>query len=192
MATSAIRTRRWTRDEYERLGELGIFGPDEPIELIGGELIVSEPKGSPHETAVGLAEDALRAAFGSGWVVRVGSPIALDDESEPEPDVAVVPGQRRDYREAHPTRPVLVVEVAETSLALDRDHKGSLYARAGVVDYWIVDLVGRVLEVHRQPMPDPSARFGWRYGSVEVVGLEAAVSLLAVPEGRIAVADLIP
>lgn len=192
MATSAIRTRRWTRDEYERLGELGIFGPDEPIELIGGELIVSEPKGSPHETAVGLAEDALRAAFGSGWVVRVGSPIALDDESEPEPDVAVVPGQRRDYREAHPTRPVLVVEVAETSLALDRDHKGSLYARAGVVDYWIVDLVGRVLEVHRQPMPDPSARFGWRYGSVEVVGLEAAVSPLAVPEGRIAVADLIP
>jgi Uma2 family endonuclease len=192
MATSAIRTRRWTRDEYERLGELGVFGPDEPIELVGGELIVSEPKGSPHETAVGLAEDALRAAFGSGWVVRVGSPIALDDESEPEPDVAVVPGQRRDYREAHPSRPVLVVEVAETSLALDRDHKGSLYARAGVVDYWIVDLVGRVLEVHRQPMPDPSARFGWRYGSVEVVGLEAAVSPLVVPESYVAVADLIP
>jgi Uma2 family endonuclease len=192
MATSAIRTRRWTRYEYERLGELGVFGPDEPIELIGGELIVSEPKGSPHETAVGLAEDALRAAFGSGWVVRVGSPIALDDESEPEPDVAVVTGQRRDYREAHPSRPVLVVGVAETSLALDRDHKGSLYARAGVVDYWIVDLVGRVLEIHRQPMPDPSARFGWRYGSVEVVGLEAAVSPLALPEGYVAVADLIP
>lgn len=81
MATPTIRTQRWTRSE--------------PIELIGGELIVTEPKGSPHETAVGLAEDVLRAAFGSGWVVRVGSPIALDDESEPEPDVAVVPGRRR-------------------------------------------------------------------------------------------------
>jgi Uma2 family endonuclease len=192
MATSAIRTRRWTRDEYERLGELGVFGPDEPIELIGGELIVSEPKGSPHETAVGLAEDGLRAAFGSGWVVRVGSPIALDDESEPEPDVAVVPGQRRDYSAAHPSLPVLIVEVAETSLAWDRDHKGSLYARAGVLDYWIVDLIGRALEVYRQPAPDLSARFGWRYSSVDIVRPEATVFPLALPGAGISVVDLLP
>jgi Uma2 family endonuclease len=192
MATPTIRTRRWTRDEYERLGELGVFGPDEPIELIGGELIVSEPKRSPHETAVGLVEDALRAAFGSGWVVRVGSPIALDDESEPEPDVAVVPGQRRDYRETHPSRSVLVVEVADTSLAFDRDHKGSLYARAGVVDYWIVDLIGGVLEVHRQPVADASARFGWRYGSVDIVRPAATVSPLALPGAGVRVADLLP
>lgn len=192
MATPTVRTRRWTRYEYERLGDLGVFGPDEPIELIGGELIVSEPKGSPHETAVGLVEDALRAAFGPGWVVRVASPIVLDDESEPEPDVAVVPGQRRDYRLAHPSRPVLVVEVAETSLVFDRDHKGSLYARAGVADYWIVDLTDRVLEVHRQPVPDPSARFGWRYSARNILGLPATVAPLALPEAGVAVVDLFP
>ena len=187
-----IRTRRWTRDEYERLAELGVFRPDEPIELVGGELIVSEPKGSFHETAVGLVEDALRAAFGSGWVVRVGSPIAPDDESEPEPDVAVVSGQRRDYRESHPSRPALVVEVADTSLAFDRDHKGSLYARAGVADYWIVNLVDRVLEVHRRAVTDPSARFGWRYSSVDILRPEFTVSPLALPEVSIAVAELLP
>ena len=192
MATPTIRTRRWTRYEYERLADLGVFGSDEPIELIGGELVVSELKGSPHETAVGLAEDALRAAFGSGWVVRVGSPIALNDQSEPEPDVAVVPGQRRDYRQAHPARPVLVVEVAETSLALDRDHKASLYARAGVLDYWIVNLAGRVLEIHRQPVPDPGPRFGWRYNSIGVLRAEGTVSPLALPEACVAVADLLP
>jgi Uma2 family endonuclease len=78
---------------------------------------------------VGLAEDALREAFGPGWVIRVQAPIALDDESEPEPDVAVVPGARRDYRQGHPQGPVLAVEVAESSLAADRSIKGSLYAR---------------------------------------------------------------
>jgi Uma2 family endonuclease len=72
--------------------QLGVLHEDEPIELIGGQMVVAEPKGSPHETAVGLTADVLRAAFGLGWVVREGSPIALDDESEPEPDVIVVPG----------------------------------------------------------------------------------------------------
>jgi Uma2 family endonuclease len=78
-----LRTRRWTRSEYDRLIELGVFQPDERIELIGGELIVAEPMGSPHATAVGLTGDALREAFGRGWVVRVQAPVAPDAESEP-------------------------------------------------------------------------------------------------------------
>ncbi|HEV8640450.1 MAG TPA: Uma2 family endonuclease [Methylomirabilota bacterium] len=186
------RTRRWSRQEYDRLVELGVLHEDEPIELIGGELIVAEPKGSPHATGVSLAAEALRAAFGEGWLVRVQDPVALDDESEPEPDVAVVPGRPRDYRAAHPSRPALVVEVAESSLAFDRNVKGSLYARAGLADYWIVNLVDRTLEVHRPPVRDASAPFGWRYGSVQILGPDAAASPLARPAARVAVADLLP
>jgi Uma2 family endonuclease len=89
MTTYPARTRRWTRAEYERLIDIGVFRADEPVELLGGELIVSEPQNSAHYTAIGLVEDALRAALEPGWLVRSQGPIALDDESEPEPDVAV-------------------------------------------------------------------------------------------------------
>jgi Uma2 family endonuclease len=87
---------------------------------------------------------------------------------------------------------VLVIEVSESSLALDREYKGSLYARAGLADYWIVNLVDRVLEVYRGPVADPAAAFGWRYRSVVMMVLEAAVSPLAVPGATIRVADLFP
>src|SRR5438445_688326 len=109
MATYPARPRRWTRPEYGRLIEVGVFRPGEPVELLGGELIVSEPQGSAHYTAIGLVEDALRVALGPGWLVRSQGPIALDDESEPEPDIAVTRGGRRDYSREHPSRPPLVV-----------------------------------------------------------------------------------
>lgn len=187
-----VRTRRWTRAEYDRLIEIGVFRPGDPVELLGGELIVSEPQGSPHYTAVGLVEDALRAALGAGWLVRSQGPIALDDDSEPEPDIAVAAGTRRDYSREHPARPVLVVEVAEPSLRLDRVHKGSLYARAGLADYWILNLVDRILEVYRDPARDAAAPFGWRYATIERWGPEASVAPLAAPAARILVTDLLP
>jgi Uma2 family endonuclease len=187
-----VETRKWTRAEYERLIGLGILHEDEPIELIGGALMVCEPQGSLHAAGIELAADALRAAFGSGWRVRVQLPIALDDESEPEPDLAVLAGHPRDGRHRHPSRPALVVEVAESSLAFDRADKGSLYARAGLADYWIVNLVDRRLEVCREPVRDPSAPFGWRYARVAVVESAGVASPLAAPALRIAVADLLP
>jgi len=192
MTTSPARTRRWTRAEYERLIDIGVFRADEPLELLGGELIVSEPQNSAHYTAIGLVEDALRAALEPGWLVRSQGPIELDDESEPEPDVAVTRGTRRSYSRQHPSRPALVVEVAESRLAFDREHKGSLYARARLEDYWIVNLVDRVLEVYRGPVPDPSSPFGWRYASKEVLSAEFFVELLAAPGARILVSDLLP
>ena len=185
-------TRRWTRAEYERLIAMGFVHEDEPIELIGGELRVAEPQGSPHAAAVGLAGDALRAAFGTGWVVRIQAPIGLDPDSEPEPDVAVVAGTHRDYRVGHPERPALVVEVAESSPAADRTDKAGLYARAGIADYWIVNLVGGVVEVHRDPRPDSAAPFGWRYGRVVTLERGQAVSPLAAPAASVAAADLLP
>jgi Uma2 family endonuclease len=191
MATPPVY-RHWTRKEYDRLVELGILHEDEPIELIGGQMIVAEPKGSPHETAIGLTADALRVAFGAGWMVREHSPVALDDESEPEPDVSVVRGQWRDYRVEHPSRPALIVEVSESRLAFDRRYKGSLYARAGIADYWIVNLRRRVLEVYREPVAAPAARFGWAYATVRTIREHATVSPLAAPTVTVAVADLLP
>jgi len=192
MTAPDLRQRRWTRVEYDRLIDAGVFQTGEPIELLGGLLVVAEPQGDAHFTAIRLAEDALRAAFGRGWEVRAQGLLALDAESEPEPDVAVVPGTARDYRAGHPTHAALVVEVAEWSLRGDRGDKGSLYARAGIADYWIVNLVDGVLEVFREPVPDPAATFGWRYQFVTRIGSEASVSPLAVPAAHIPVADLLP
>src|SRR5215468_4978070 len=167
MAAYEIRTRRWTRAEYDKLIELGFFEPNEPVELIGGELMVAEPQGARHYTAIAKTAKALEAAFGPGWTVRMQAPIGLDDESEPEPDVAVVPGELEDYRSEHPSRPVLTVEVAQSSLSIDRERKGSLYARAQLQEYWILNLEQRVLEVYREPVADPSGVFGWRFSRRE-------------------------
>ena len=192
MASYETRTRRFTRAEYERLIDLGLFQPGEAIELIGGELMVAEPQGAAHYTAIRKTAKALEAAFGPGWEVRTEGPIGLDDDSEPEPDVAVVPGSPDDYGRAHPSRPVLTVEVAEASLAADRQRKGSLYARAGLADYWVLNLVDRVLEVYREPVTDSVAPFGWRYARSEVLDIAARVTPLAAPASSVAVSQLLP
>jgi Uma2 family endonuclease len=192
MASYGTRTRRFTRAEYDRLIELGIFQPGEEIELIGGELLVAEPQGAAHYTAIVKSTRALQAAFGPGWYVRAEGPIGLDDDSEPEPDVAVVPGDPEDYSRAHPSRPVLTLEVAESSLASDRRRKGSLYARAGLADYWVLNLIDRVLEVYREPIADETAPFGWRYARLEVFDASARVRPLAVAESTVAVSQLLP
>src|SRR5262245_47704747 len=192
METPSTHLRRWTRAEYDRLIEAGTFSAGKPVELLGGELMVSEPQGSAHYTAIGLVEDALRAALGPGWLVRSQGPLALDHDSEPEPDVAVTRGTRRDYSREHPARPALVVEVAESSLALDRERKGSLYARAGIADYWILNLVDRVLEVYRRPITDDAAPFGWRYASAEVRAPGSSAAPLAEQAARIFISELLP
>ena len=191
MRQTPLTLRRWKRVEYERLVDLGVFEGD-PVELIGGQLIVAEPKGSPHATAVGMANDALRAVLPPGWIVRVQDPLALDDESAPEPDIALVRGSRADYRHAHPAHSALPIEVAQSSLSFDRQQKGSLYARAGVQDYWIVNLVDGVLEVYRDAAPDASAPYGWRYRSIQTLSPPALVAPLVLPSSPIPVAALLP
>jgi Uma2 family endonuclease len=190
MDQAPLSVRRWNRAEYERLVDLGVFR-GEPVELIGGRLIVAEPQNSPHATVVGAADDALRAVLPAGFIVRAQMPVALDEESAPEPDLAVVAGRRADYRTRHPARPVLVAEVSDSSLHFDRDDKGSLYARARVPEYWIVNLIDRVVEVYRDPGPDGSAVHGWRYRSVVRLGLTETVEPVALPSARVRVADLL-
>jgi Uma2 family endonuclease len=187
------RARRWTRAEYSRLIETGVFRPDERLELIGGELLVREPQGTPHSLAIEFINEALRAAFGPGWRIRVQLPVALDDESEPEPDFSVVPGTPGQAPlDPKPSCPALIVEAAESSLGFDRNAKGSLYARARVPEYWVVNLVDRALEVHRDPVPTTEAPFGWRYGQIQTLRPGDWISPLARPGARIPVADLLP
>jgi Uma2 family endonuclease len=188
---SELTTRRWRRVEYDRLVELGMFA-GERLELLDGLLVVREPQGSPHMAIVMHVGRVLERAFGSGWHARFQGPLALDDDSEPEPDVAMVPGTPLDYFSGHPSTAPLIVEIADSSLRLDRRFKTGLYARAGLPEYWIVNLVESVLEVHREPYSVPEAEFGARYRSVEVLRPPATVTPLAAPTARIAVADLLP
>ncbi len=191
MGQVPLTLRRWQRAEYDRLVDLGVF-EGEPLELLAGHLVVAEPKGAYHVTAITKIEYALRGMLPPGWLVRTQAPVWLDDESEPEPDVVVVPGAPDDYRDAHPSRPALLIEVAESSLAFDRRQKGSLYARAGIADYWIVNLVDRVVEVYREPQLDASAAHGWSYGAAIRLAPPATVTPAAFAAIRVAVADLLP
>jgi Uma2 family endonuclease len=112
--------------------------------------------------------------------------------SEPEPDVAIIAGNVRDYVDAHPTTATLIVEVADTSLAYDRTIKASLYARAGVADYWIVNLIERQLEVYRRPTRDAAQPYGFGYAEMTVYTAAERVTPLALPLASVAVADMLP
>ena len=183
---------RMPRSRYDRLVEAGLLGKQDRVELLDGLLVVREPQGQRHATAVGLVRAALEKAFGRAYHLREEKPIALDERSEPEPDIAVVAGRIRDYATAHPSRPVLVVEVADTSLALDRLRKAGLYARAGIPDYWVVNLIDDTLEVNREPVAAPDPPGEWAYASARILRRSARVTPLAAPRARIRVAALLP
>ncbi|PYN44779.1 MAG: hypothetical protein DME00_24170 [Candidatus Rokuibacteriota bacterium] len=183
---------RWTRDEYERLIDHGFLDEDDPVELLDGLLLVKEPQHSRHRTSVLLVARAMERAFGEGWFVQTQSPISLDDRSEPEPDVCVVRGSPRDYVDAHPRRPALIVEVAQLGLRLARGRKATAYARARVADYWIVNLIDRVLEVHRQPVRPGPAQRHWGYAAIETLGADGTIAPLSAPSAGVRVADLLP
>lgn len=190
MSSHAVEIRRWTRQEYDRLVASGFFHPEERLELIEGELLRMTPQGSAHATAVSLAENALRAAFRTGYTVRVHMPLALDPDSEPEPDLAVVTGAPRDYRDSHPRTAVLIVEVADTTLPYDRERKTRLYAASGIPEYWVLNLIDRGLEVHRDPAPGESEEK--RYRTRVTVPAAETVSPLSCPSTPVAVSDLLP
>jgi Uma2 family endonuclease len=187
-----VTPRRWTRAEYDRMVEVGLLGEDDRVELIDGEILTMTPQDSLHSTAITLAHDALRVAFAGIGHVRGQCPIALDDMSEPEPDLAVVAGAVRDYTHEHPAAALLLVEVALTTLSYARRRKASLYARAGIPEYWVINLRERCLEVYRSPIPREEARYGFDYAAVERLDADRSVTPLLAPTAVIAVADLLP
>lgn len=188
---SGVTSRRFTKEEYYRMGELGFFH-GQRVELIEGRLMVYSPQDAPHSTGYSLAQAALQHIFGTGYVVRGQLPLDLGQSMEPEPDVAVVAGAIRDFAKAHPTTAVLIVEVSESTLSFDRRRKGSLYARAGIADYWILNVPQRQIEVHRDPIPDAAEPYGHRYASRTDIQAGGSVSPLAMPTATVAVNDLLP
>lgn len=185
MATRAVDLYRWTREEYYQLADQGFFPPDKRVELIDGVIYEMSPQKSPHATGILIVTEALRAAFPQGHQIRVQLPLALDDHSEPEPDLAVVAGGPRDYVEDHPETAVLIVEVSHRSSFHDRERKRSRYARSAIPEYWIVDVAGKQLEVYRNP-----GEGGYQTRLILKAG--DTVSPLASPGAVIAVADLLP
>ena len=195
MPTTASRSRqieadqrfRWTRERYEHAVDRGVFTTDDKIELLDGEVVAQMSQNELHAVVTGLVSDVLRGVFGTDAHARDEKPIALSEASEPEPDVAMVRGGRREYLDGHPQPEavLLLVEVSDTSLIQDRFRKAALYADAGIPEYWIVNLVDRVLEVHRDPAGDA-------YRTKTTLGPDDSVAPLARPETLISVADLLP
>jgi Uma2 family endonuclease len=158
MATALAQPRLWTRAEYDSMVEAGIFGPDDKIELIEGEIVQMAPQRTPHSVAIVMAQAAVQQATPPSCHIRTQLPLVASDSSEPEPDVALVAGLPRDYLVAHPRAALLVIEISDTTLTFDRTVKKRLYARAGIPEYWIVNLVERKVEVHREPEGEEYAR----------------------------------
>lgn len=190
MPAPAIQTKRWTRQEYERMAALGLFGPEERVELLEGEIVTMTPQRSSHSATIGLAEAVLRRVFGPTHWIRIQLPLIVDPDSEPEPDLAVVPGSPREYVSEHPHTALLILEVADSTLEKDRAHKAPIYARAGIPEYWIVNLAERCLEVYREPVNQPGQPASYR--SFRKLSPSDRVSPLAAASVTIAVADLLP
>lgn len=146
------RDRPFTVDEYYRMAEVGILSRDERVELVDGRIVAMNPIGSPHAWCVSRLNRIFTRR--DDVLVNVQNPIRLDDRSEPEPDLAVLRVESSQDRHPRPEDVLLVVEVADTSLAYDRQTKAPLYARHGIPELWVVDLGGERVEVHREPSPD--------------------------------------
>lgn len=187
MAVQVDTARRtFTREEYHRMAEVGILGPDERVELIRGEIIRKMTQGRRHRAFIDNLTRLLVTRLGERAIVSVQMPVALSDDTEPEPDIQVLRRRAVPYkdREAFAEDVLLVIEAAATSLAYDRTTKLALYAAAGIPEYWIVDCVAETIEVHRGPEAD-----GYRHVT-RVRGGEATVAMQAFPDVVLALADI--
>jgi Uma2 family endonuclease len=182
--------KRWTREQYSRMAEMGWFR-GRRVELIEGEIVEMSPQHERHATGILLADRALRPHFGDQYSIRIQMPLRFTGPSDPEPDLAVVYGSPRDFTE-HPSSALLIVEISDTTLAFDRGRKADLYARHGIEDYWLTNLVERQVEVRRGPMADAASPSGFRYASIEVFKAGARIAPLTMPAARVEVAALLP
>lgn len=179
LETTRIRPLR--RSEYDRLVDLGMF-EGERLELLRGVLVEMSPQKASHAVAVQRLTHLFVARLGTRALVRIQLPLALSDDSEPEPDVAIVP--LADYARAHPSSALLLVEVADDSRAKDRKLKAALYAEAGIAEYWIVDVVDAVIEVRTEPE-------GGVYRRVERLERDARLAPRAFPDVVLSVVDIV-
>lgn len=184
MSTAPIlreASRPIRRVEYEKMVEAGVFGEDR-VELLYGVIVDMPPKGAPHESAIERLNELLVTRLVGRARVRVQSAFAASDGSEPEPDIAIVP--LADYRNEHPTTAFLLIEVADSSLAVDRGVKAQLYAESGVPEYWVVNVRDGIVEVHTEIVRGA-------YTHVTPYRAGARIALLRFPDVEIAVGDVL-
>lgn len=182
---------RWTIAEYRELSKTGLF-QDKKTMLLDGVLYVMTLPKPPHDTTLNLTYEFLRAAFPIGHHVRNQQGFDIGTRNDPGPDLVVVTGSIRDYATRTPTTAVIVVEVSDTTLAIDTTTKAELYATASVPEYWVIDVVNRQLHVFRDPQPLPVGLGAIAYRSHQTFGPTDTVSPLAVPTATVTVSDLLP
>lgn len=178
---------RFTVERYFTLVDEGVLTEDDRVELLEGVVVAMSPPNPTHDASVSMITRVLCAALGEHAAVRCQATLILGTHSAPQPDVAVVPGRERDYFTRHPTTALLVVEVADSSLGQDRLTKSSLYAAAGIPEYWIVNLRDHCIEVLRRP-----AREQRRYTERLIASRGESLDLVALPGIRVAIDDLLP
>lgn len=145
--------KRFTVDEYHKLGSAGVLSEDDRIELVQGELIQMPPIGSVHAGIVGRLDRYFQASLGASAVVWTQNPVTFPPDSEPQPDLALLKARADDYLSTLPGSAdvLLIIEVADTTLAYDRDVKIPLYAKNGIPEAWLIDVAARRLELYRDP-----------------------------------------
>lgn len=180
-----VPRHRLTLDDYHRLGRAGILGGDDRVELLDGQLVDMSPIGPRHALTVDTLNELLVTAVAQRAIVRVQNPIELDARTEPQPDIALVRRPWRGYPGAHPQPDdvYLLIEVADTSLELDRGAKLELYARSGIRELWIVDLTTDAVLVHRRPRGD-------RYDVVTKVEPPSVLEVEALPGVQLSATSL--
>jgi Uma2 family endonuclease len=185
--SATLTTRRFTVDEYYRMAEIGILREGERVELIEGEIVRMAAIGSEHSGCVMRLDRILQRGVDNRGLVLVQNPVRLDGSSEPEPDLALLRPRQDDYTTGHPgpADVLLVIEVADSSLEKDREIKAPLYARAGIVEYWLVNLPERKIEVYREPA-------GGTFGSVGHHRGPDVLRPLAFPELEVRVDAVLP
>lgn len=178
------RPLRWTKEQYHRMNDIGLF-QDKSVELIEGEIIEMAAMNPPHFVALGLVGDVMRSLFRDGYIVTDQSPISLVEDNEPEPDIAVIRGQWRDFKNGLPTQAVVAIEISATTLAYDLGRKAELYARAGILELWVLDVSARQLIVHREPSDG-------KYQSIQALNESDSIATLEKPEAAVSIDELLP
>jgi Uma2 family endonuclease len=186
MAVELAAARRlFTREEHHRMAEVGILKPSDRVELIRGEIVEKLPAGRRHQAFIDNLNQLLVLRLAGRAIVSVQNGVVLGDDTEPEPDLKILRRRTLPYkeREAHAEDVLLLIEVAESSLAYDRSTKLALYAEAGIPEYWIVNCPAERIEIHRTPDGD-------RYRDVRRVEAVATVTLQAFPDVALTLAEI--
>ena len=181
-----VEPRRFTVEEYERMGEVGIIDPAERVELLDGEIVAMSPIGPQYAAVVDAIAEQLYGKLIGRVTIRVQNPLRLLPRSEPQPDITVARRRRDFYRGAHPTAEdiLLVIEVADTSLRTDQLVKLPIYARQRIIEVWVIDLSVEVVHVHTDPVDG-------NYREVRTLARGRSLSPIEIPDLQLTVNEIL-